>query len=145
MQEETKRCGRCAQTLPMDMFHRRGSGHQSLCKRCKAQVDRLRLEENRDRMVTVKVARRREIAAWSADLKRGKPCADCGTSFHPAAMQWDHIGTDKEINIGDTARRGWSRARILKEIAKCELVCANCHAVRTWSRNALQMVEPSAA
>jgi hypothetical protein len=59
---------------------------------------------------------------------------DCGGSFHPAAMQWDHIGTDKRINISDAVHKGWSRARILTEIAKCELVCSNCHAVRTWTR-----------
>jgi hypothetical protein len=49
-------------------------------------------------------------------------------------MQWDHLpGTEKAANLGDLARRG-NRARVLDEIAKCELVCANCHAMRTFSR-----------
>ena len=59
---------------------------------------------------------------------------DCGGTFHPAAMQWDHVGTDKTINIADVIRIGWSQRRILTEIDKCELVCANC-AVRTLCAN----------
>jgi hypothetical protein len=49
-------------------------------------------------------------------------------------MQWDHLpGTPK---LGDISQglRGLSRDEILEEIAKCELVCANCHAIRTFHR-----------
>jgi hypothetical protein len=67
-------------------------------------------------------------------MKRGEPCADCGQVFHPAAMHWDHTGTDKLINISRAVNNGWSRERILLELAKCELVCANCHSVRTYTR-----------
>jgi hypothetical protein len=67
-------------------------------------------------------------------LKAGKPCADCGLVVHPAAMQWDHLpGTPKHADLGDLVRTD-SKARILAEIAFCELVCANCHAVRTFVR-----------
>lgn len=50
------------------------------------------------------------------------------------AMQWDHLpGTEKLGEIsGRLARR--ARGLILSEIAKCELVCANCHAIRTYQR-----------
>jgi len=49
-------------------------------------------------------------------------------------MHFDHRpGEIKEFEIG-FAVRGYSRRRILAEIAKCDLVCANCHAVRTYRR-----------
>jgi len=49
-------------------------------------------------------------------------------------MHWDHLpGTEKHANLSDLARRG-SRRQVLEEIAKCELVCSNCHAVRTVRR-----------
>jgi hypothetical protein len=67
------------------------------------------------------------------DLKSG-PCTDCGGIFHPAAMQWDHTGSDKLADVSDAVSKLWSKARILAEIDKCELVCANCHAVRTYTR-----------
>jgi len=70
--------------------------------------------------------------AWYTSLKAGKPCADCGGLFHPAAMHWDHLpGQEKKATLGYLAKRG-NRRRVLEEIAKCELVCANCHAVRTF-------------
>jgi hypothetical protein len=74
------------------------------------------------------------MAAWVRDLKLQSPCRDCGGCFHPAAMVWDHLpGTEKVGDISYLARRH-GRKRILAEIAKCELVCANCHAVRTFER-----------
>jgi hypothetical protein len=79
--------------------------------------------------------RRSELAAWYRSLKVGKPCADCGESFHPAAMQWDHMpGMPKRREVSNMVRRGFRRETILDEISNCELVCANCHAVRTFDR-----------
>ena len=50
-------------------------------------------------------------------------------------MQWDHLpGTQKLMNLADIVHIGATRERILAEIAKCELVCANCHAIRTYTR-----------
>lgn len=73
----------------------------------------------------------REFYEWGRSLKAGKPCADCGGTFDPVAMQWDHLpGFSKEGNVGDLVRRH-NRRKVLEEIEKCELVCANCHAVRT--------------
>lgn len=58
-------------------------------------------------------------------------------------MQYDHTGSDKEIDISRAIRAGWSQKRIETEIAKCELVCANCHAVRTFKRRARVTIPPS--
>lgn len=74
--------------------------------------------------------RRRKVEfIWSL---KNKPCQDCGGSFHPAVMQWDHT-RDKFRDISKMVL--YSKEKILKEIAKCELVCANCHAMRTFKRN----------
>lgn len=67
--------------------------------------------------------------------KKEAPCADCGQRFHFAAMGWDHLpGTIKEFDIAEGLRRGMGLERLMAEIEKCELVCANCHAVRTYER-----------
>lgn len=48
-------------------------------------------------------------------------------------MQWDHPpGVEKLAHVAELYRG--RRDRVLTEIAKCELVCANCHAVRTHER-----------
>src|SRR5262245_51253465 len=61
-------------------------------------------------------------------------CADCGAKgLQPECYDFDHLpGTEKRFDIGQNVRRGWSV--ILDEIAKCDVVCANCHRTRTVAR-----------
>ena len=69
---------------------------------------------------------------WLNGLKSG-PCTDCGGTFPSCAMTWDHLpGSIKLFEIGPNW--SYSKQRILAEIDKCELVCANCHAIRTYNR-----------
>jgi hypothetical protein len=60
------------------------------------------------------------------------PCMDCGGSFPTACMEFDHVSGEKKFQIGN----GYSHSAlaVLREIEKCELVCANCHRIRTVSR-----------
>ena len=60
------------------------------------------------------------------------PCADCGISYPSYIMDFDHRG-DKTFSIGSSRTRV-SAARLLAEIAKCDVVCANCHRARTYLR-----------
>jgi hypothetical protein len=58
-----------------------------------------------------------------------QPCADCGFCFHPAAMQFHHVRGKKSFTIGSRIK-SVSRGALEAEIAKCVLLCANCHAIR---------------
>lgn len=79
----------------------------------------------------------RQKAAWLAEQK-AKPCMDCGGTFPSECMQFDHRpGEMKSFNISMRARS--THARVLAEIAKCDLVCANCHAIRTAQRKRAQL------
>lgn len=69
------------------------------------------------------------------DALKLNPCTDCGQTFHPAAMQFDHLG-DKIAAVSYMVSRPVSIKTLQKEIDKCELVCANCHAIRTHDRRA---------
>ena len=79
-------------------------------------------------------SKRREITNAAKDV----PCADCGGHFPPECMDFDHVRGDKAFNLS----RGWglSVSAILEEIAKCDVVCANCHRTRTKVRRALLLV-----
>ncbi len=61
-----------------------------------------------------------------------QPCADCGLTYPPAVMEFDHTGDNKARNVMSMA--GYTKERILAEIAKCEVVCGNCHNLRTHGR-----------
>jgi hypothetical protein len=77
---------------------------------------------------TQKEAARR---AWINALKR-HPCKSCRKRYPPYVMQFDHVRGRKSFMVNTATR--CSRAKILREIKKCDLVCANCHAKRTWRR-----------
>ena len=77
--------------------------------------------------------RKRKLTEKVNELKKA-PCTDCHKKFPTVCMDFDHIGDDKILNVSAAIQQGWSFKRILLEIAKCELVCANCHRIRTASR-----------
>jgi hypothetical protein len=66
------------------------------------------------------------------EIKEASGCVDCGESNH-IVLDFDHI-KNKKYNISRMIHDGFSWAAIKKEIAKCEVVCANCHRIRTHDR-----------
>lgn len=129
-----KRCGNCQLPKPFSEFHRRGNGYQTWCKNCRRLYDQAYHRRNRERRVRQKRAQHAALVSWYRELKAHTPCADCGGVFHHAAMTWDHLpGARKRADVSSLLQRH-SRAALLEEIAKCELVCANCHAARTFRR-----------
>jgi hypothetical protein len=63
--------------------------------------------------------------------KHNKPCVDCKVIFPHYVLQWDHL-RDKTIDVSRFKGSAANRKRMMEEIEKCELVCANCHAIRTY-------------
>jgi hypothetical protein len=49
-------------------------------------------------------------------------------------MDFDHVRGEKLFEIGQAPSKGASLATLLAEIAKCEVVCSNCHRQRTHDR-----------
>jgi len=131
-----KRCSRCGAVKSYAEFHKynRGDGYQAWCKTCRRAYDHDYDLRNHRRWADKKLAWQRSRIAWVREMKTGKTCSDCGGAFPPEAMQWDHLpGTVKLGEISNNMTT-WSRKLIFEELAKCELVCANCHAIRTFRR-----------
>ena len=79
---------------------------------------------------------RRRAAKWrlAQMIKLHSGCIDCGYSAHAIALQFDHVGNDKKANVSNLIRSDYAWSTILEEIQKCEVRCANCHAVMTAKR-----------
>lgn len=76
---------------------------------------------------------KRKILEMFNLVKMDRPCYDCGGVFPPEVMDWDHLpGTKKCFSLNKVASHGFDA--VLDEIAKCQLVCSNCHRLRTRSR-----------
>ena len=59
-----------------------------------------------------------------------KPCTDCGIQYPYWVMEFDHVRGVKQFQLSYVTRTNVSRKRIDDELAKCEVVCRNCHALR---------------
>lgn len=77
--------------------------------------------------------RNKELNKQKIRSAKEVPCADCGVQYGYWMMQFDHVSGEKLGNISTfVSNRQFTKA--WEEIAKCEVVCANCHANRTYQR-----------
>ena len=77
----------------------------------------------------------RKIRKEFVNACKNRPCADCRGWFDPWIMEFDHLDPAlKSMNVSEMAHTGLPLTTIKLEIDKCEVVCANCHADRTYKR-----------
>lgn len=77
--------------------------------------------------------RRRERRAWLHELKGQLSCEKCGERS-PACLHFHHEDRRrKDITVAHAVAAGWPKDRVLAEIAKCRVLCANCHAKHHWN------------
>jgi hypothetical protein len=125
-------CSRCGVPKRRSAFGSRGNGKPtSWCRSCKRTHDRTVYAGNKAWYQRRNKNQRKELREYVASLKGG-PCSDCGHSFPPCAMDFDHVRGKKNRNVGSMLLS--SRRLIDEEVAKCDLVCANCHRIRTQMR-----------
>lgn len=76
-----------------------------------------------------------------AKLKTELGCIDCGYNLDARALEFDHKdntgipNTGKQRSVASLCYASWKR--IMEEVSKCEIVCCNCHAIRTFKRRGL--------
>lgn len=116
------RCTVCGRSSPeVEFYPEYGPGRSSRqCKECR----RVRMR-----------ARYRERQAVVEEIKLRSGCVDCGYNANPRALDFDHLpGAVKRFTVAAGVISGRSLDEILAEITKCEVVCANCHRIRTAER-----------
>jgi len=78
-----------------------------------------------------------EVIAVVHAYKENHPCSDCQQSFPHYCMDFDHIEErgKKTQDISKMLSNCVSLPRVLKEIEKCDVVCSNCHRIRSHKRS----------
>lgn len=77
------------------------------------------------------------LSRYIQDLKNRTPCMDCKESYPYYVMDFDHVRGRKHKNVMELIPT-LSKKKIDEEIAKCEIVCSNCHRIRTHGRKTVK-------
>jgi hypothetical protein len=145
-----RRCRVCGEMRPIREFavkNKRTGRRATICRGCQAAYGREHYRKNKPEYLARgkrnKRSYRRQNRARLIEYLRGKSCIDCGES-DPVVLEFDHRdGAEKVDEVGRSIGSGqW--ARVVAEIAKCEIRCGNCHRGRTaeqfgWAKRALQI------
>ena len=135
-----RRCSRCGLVLPEEAFgwrDRARTRRQTYCRPCFAAYHREWYGRHRDAQIARVNQRRSERLQHHRSVVReakSVPCSDCGGVFDPCAMDFDHVRDRKKGTISEMVYSS-TTAALLAEIAKCDVVCANCHRARTQRRS----------
>lgn len=130
-----KCCSKCKQLKELSEFYKnktKKDGYSGLCRLCHKQLNNSSYKKNSKYYVIKTFKRREQCKQFLKEYKSNKPCKDCNNTFPPYVMDFDHI---KEKTKDVSSLVYYSIAKLKKEISKCELVCANCHRIRTFNRN----------
>jgi hypothetical protein len=88
---------------------------------------RLWYRENAERAKSHVKDRIRELLAWAHAYKEAQACAVCGEG-DPVCLEFHHRNpAEKQEDVARAVRAGWSLQRLESEVAKCVVLCANCH------------------
>jgi hypothetical protein len=131
-----KHCPGCGLDLPSESFGFRNKAlgvRQWQCKECLRKYSKQHYEANKPSYLAARTRTNIRLRQWFESLK-DRPCADCGQSYEPWVMEFDHPdGSTKVASVSELMRQHRSAA-VRVEVAKCDLVCANCHRRRTYLR-----------
>lgn len=98
----------------------------------KARETRLRhYRKNREKYIKKSQLARQEKVKYAQELKAKTPCTDCNIQYPHYVMEFDHCRGNK---LGGVTFMVGSWKQFFEELSKCDIVCANCHAIRTYRR-----------
>lgn len=111
----------------------------------RAEQSRQYYLKNREKILKKRKAKREQInrykrerckdnEAYVRKIKEATPCADCGINYPWYVKDFDHVRGTKYKNISRLVFQTASRATIDQELAKCDVVCSNCHRERSFQR-----------
>lgn len=130
---ETKRCITCESVKPVSQFNRKSATRlQPYCRDCSRAYSRGHYLANKAKYRARITGRKEQIRQWFRSRKEHLKCAVCSEN-HPACLHFHHNDPNaKEIHLSKAVACGCAIARIEREMAKCTVLCANCHLKLHW-------------
>ena len=135
---QTKICSKCKEEKSIELFSKnksKKSGYSCECKECHKIIRKNYYDNNREKEINrVHVRRVKQVKDFK-EFKSKLKCILCNEN-HIATLHFHHLDpSTKEIDLSTAVRLGWSKDKLEKEINKCVVLCANCHAKEHYSLN----------
>lgn len=133
VEPKAKDCLGCNQTFPITSFRwsNESEGRRvGRCSECDVAFRAKKYSENPEQFLNNKKRTQGRLKLMLNQLK-ADPCMDCGGKFPPYVMDFDHRDPSTKICKVSSLVYSSSEQLLMAEIAKCDLVCANCHRIRT--------------
>ncbi len=131
-------CIKCLVVKPSDQFNKSFLARRNYkCKICAREYCKAHYRKDKSRYIAR--AAKQNAVAKAAIMSvvngiKSDPCMDCGRCYPSCVMEFHH--RDPAQKISCVSKMALSLApigRVLLEIGKCDLLCANCHRIRTYS------------
>ncbi len=90
-------------------------------------------DKNKKKHIARQPLIQKKIAEYIRKVKT-VPCKDCKLRYPYYVMQFDHV-RGKKLFLISGSYHGKGFQQVKREISKCEIVCANCHAIRSWNNS----------
>lgn len=129
-----KLCPVCSIEQPLTNFSFKNKAkqtYQSRCKSCHSKYLKAHYEANKDRYI-FNVTRRKNEVKDLIRKSKSVPCMDCKITYPYYVMDFDHR-SEKSFELA-SSYQDHSMQQVKSEIAKCDVVCSNCHRERTQRR-----------
>lgn len=135
MQEEklegSKVCTQCKIDKPLSEYGMRLGRKHYTCKDCLNEKQKMAYRKNKKYWLDMNRRKRAENRDRYNATKDGKPCSECGGFYPSYVMDYDHRDPDSKI-MPISKMMGYSWWFIQEEIDKCDLLCSNCHRIKTY-------------
>lgn len=136
---DIKYCNGCQTHKKLTQFWLKHGKPQARCKECQKKYHKAHYANNKKAYLNRAKVRNKQVEEFNRQFINAKkivPCMDCGVSYPPYVMDFDHRDPNTKISgVSEMAIQRRTKLETLsKEIEKCDIVCSNCHRERTHQR-----------
>ena len=133
----TKLCSKCKnrkETTEFSFKNKASGTRRADCKECCKTNASNHYIENKESYKNGVLKRRKLAREWILGFLSVRACVDCSIT-DIRVLEFDHTSDNKLYDVGLLVNKGYGISTIKTEVEKCEVVCSNCHRIRTCERS----------
>ena len=136
-------CCRCGGEKDVEQFsfkNKKNNIRNSTCKECFKTVRRTWYLKYKKQIIEKNTRNRNKNIEWFKEYRKKLKCIKCGEN-HISCLEFHHKNPkNKEYNVSSITSGTYGIETIMKEIKKCDVLCANCHRKEHYKKDNVPVV-----